>query len=87
MGKVGYTRERKKNLTGQSYDTNCFQDFPLADTDCTLVSLVFMSQTEHFIADMILYQEELRTVNVSYMNKFYLNEHQFNAEKNILFLG
>jgi len=27
MGKVGYTRERNKNLTGQSYDTNRFQVF------------------------------------------------------------
>jgi len=30
---------------------------------------------------MIFYQEELRRVNVSYENKFYLNEHHFNAEK------
>jgi hypothetical protein len=30
---------------------------------------------------MILYQEELRTANVSDENKFCLNEHQFNAEK------
>jgi hypothetical protein len=36
---------------------------------------------------MILYQEELRTVSVSYENKFYLNEHQFNAEKKYIILG
>jgi len=47
----------------------------------------FYEPTEHFIAGMILYQEEFHTVNISYENKFYLNEHQFNVEKNILFLG
>jgi hypothetical protein len=47
----------------------------------------FYEPTEHFIAGMILYQEELRMVNFSYENKFYLNVHQLNAEKNILFLG
>jgi hypothetical protein len=30
---------------------------------------------------MILYHEELRTVYVSYGDKFYLNGHHFNVEK------
>jgi hypothetical protein len=46
----------------------------------------FYDPTEHFMAGMILYQDELRTVNVLCKDNFYLNEHHFNVKK-ILCLG
>jgi hypothetical protein len=47
----------------------------------------FYDPTQLFMAGMILNQEELRTVNLSYKDNFSLNEHHFNVKKKILCFG